>query len=326
MNRPSFPPLLMDPAFSARPWGGDALARRLGKRPPTGGPWGEAWELSDHPDGRSRVANGPEPGIEFGELVRRHPRELCGVARAPERFPLLVKYIDAAEDLSIQVHPDDARAPAGERGKTECWYIIDCRPGAEIVHGLAAGVDAAELRQAAREGAMERCVRRVGIQPGDFVSIPAGTVHAILGGTLICEIQQSSNTTWRLWDWNRLPARTLHVEEACAVAECGVEAQAPSRTGAMPAGAWHLLLENEFFDVRTGLWEPGREGAVELENRHGVIVNVVEGEGTMRWGESEAALRLGQTWFLPAGLERGRRAPGAGGVRLLASRSRELVE
>ena len=145
------------------------------------------------------IANGPYAGQTFGELVRRFPREMCGVDSAPERFPLLVKYIDAGDDLSVQVHPSDATAPAGDRGKTECWYIMDCEPGAQLIYNLAPGVTAASLREAASSGQMEACVQRIVIRPGDFVYIPAGTVHAILAGTLLCEVQQSSNTTYRLW-------------------------------------------------------------------------------------------------------------------------------
>ena len=107
-------PLLMDPFFSQRPWGGEKLGDKLQKNPPeAGGPWGEAWELSDHPDGRYRIGKGPYSGMEFGELVRRFPREMCGIIHPQKRFPLLVKYIDAREDLSIQVHTNDNNAPPG---------------------------------------------------------------------------------------------------------------------------------------------------------------------------------------------------------------------
>lgn len=321
-------PLLMQPIFSARPWGGRRLAGVLGKDvPEVGGPWGEAWELSDHPAGRSAVANGPYAGAAFGELTRRFAREMCGVASAPARFPLLIKFIDAGEDLSIQVHPSDATAPAGDRGKTECWYIMDCEPGAGIVYGLADCVSAEGLRRAARSGAMEACLRRVPIRKGDFLDVPAGTVHAILAGTLICEVQQASDTTYRLWDWERQPPRPLHIEESCAVAEYD-----PAKTPgvvcvtALAPGAWHRLLRNEFFEVRTAAWRAGEGGAAGLANPHGLALNVVEGGGTLTaegWAPAET-LRAGQTWFLPAGLERWSVRAGGEGLRLLASASLEL--
>lgn len=320
-------PLLLDPIFSARPWGGRRLAGVLGKDvPKTGGPWGESWELSDHPSGRSTVAGGPYAGIEFGELVRRFPREMCGAARGPERFPLLIKYIDAGEDLSIQVHPSDASAPRGDRGKTECWYIMDCEPGAQIVYGLAPATTPESLRRAAEDGSMADCLRRVPIQKGDFLDVPAGIVHAILGGTLLCEVQQASDTTYRLWDWDRQPPRELHIDAACAVAQydaartpgvCNVTALAP--------GAWHRLVRNAFFEVRTAAWRAGEGGDVAQANPHGLALNVVAGGGTLAsaGGAGPAPLREGQTWFLPAGLERWSVAAGEKGLRLLASESME---
>lgn len=329
-SRSSFSPypLLMAPIFSERPWGGRRLAAVLGKDvPESGGPWGEAWELSDHPAGRSAVANGPCAGQLFGDLTRRFPREMCGAPAAPARFPLLIKFIDAGDDLSIQVHPSDATAPAGDRGKTECWYIMDCEPGAAIVYGLAGGVGAASLRAAAQSGAMEPCLRRVPIRKGDFLDVPAGTVHAILAGTLICEVQQSSDTTYRLWDWDRRPPRPLHIEESCAVAEYD-PAKTPAivSVAALAPGAWHRLLRNDFFEVSTAAWGPGQCGAGELANPHGLALNVVEGGGTLQaggWPEIEI-LRTGQTWFLPAALQDWSVQAGAAGLRLLASASREL--
>ncbi len=319
-------PLLLEPHFSARPWGGDGLARVLGKPlPATGGPWGESWELSDHPDGRSRIAQGAYGGWFFGELVRRHPQGMCGVTSAPERFPLLVKYIDAAEDLSLQVHPDDARAPEGDRGKTECWFIIDCAAGAQVIHGLAPGIDAAGLRAAAAAGKIEPCIRRVPIRRGDFISIPAGTVHAILGGTLLCEIQQSSNTTYRLWDWDRRPARPLHLEEACGAADFSADPPTVRSALECEQDRWELLVSNPHFEVRTICWQGGERAIVEYPNPHGLVLNVVEGAGRLKTPAHESmTLRLGQTWFLPAGLEFWQVEAGEGPLRLLASQSMEL--
>lgn len=320
-------PLLMTPIFSERPWGGRRLAGVLGKSvPAAGGPWGESWELSDHPSGRSAIAAGPYAGLAFGDLVRRFPGPMCAAA-APERFPLLIKYIDAGDDLSIQVHPSDAQAAAvGDRGKAECWFIMDCEPGAEIIYGLAPDVDPDALRRAASTGAMESCIRRVPIRKGDFIDVPAGAVHAILAGTLICEVQQSSDTTYRLWDWNRQPPRQLHIEESCRVALYD-SARIPAifNVHSLPGGAWNRLLCNEFFEVHTAAWSAGARAAAHLANPHGLALNVVEGEGRLECeGCAPAELRLGQTWFLPAGLERWSVEAGSQGLRLLASASLEL--
>ncbi|MEN6624949.1 MAG: type I phosphomannose isomerase catalytic subunit [Candidatus Sumerlaeia bacterium] len=315
-------PLLMEPWLSARPWGGRRL-ESLGKvLPPDGGPWGEAWELSDHPDGLSRIANGPYQGLGFGELVRRHP-EAIGRSEPVARFPLLVKYIDANEDLSIQVHPDDAHAPAGELGKTECWYIMDCPRGAEIIHGLSGQIDAARLAEAARLGKMEACIRRVPIKPGVLIQIPAGTVHAILGGTLLCEIQQCSNTTYRLWDWDRKPARPLHVADACRVVDYAVASAAPVQTEPLEMNRWHTLAVNPYFEIATFRMPAQRSESIAVENPGGLILNIVEGHGRMAAAGFEAPLALGQTWFMPAGLEGWRFTTNSSPLRILASRSLE---
>ncbi|MCE5230084.1 class I mannose-6-phosphate isomerase [bacterium] len=316
-------PLLMQPWVSARPWGGRRLETRLGKTlPDHGGPWGEVWEVSDHPDGHSRIANGPYAGMEFGELLRRFP-ELVGLTEPPLRFPLIVKYIDASEDLSVQVHPDDARAPRGETGKCECWFIMDCPEGAEIVLGMNNGTDAGRLAEAARAGTIDSCIRRVPIHPGDFVQIPPGTVHAILGGTLLCEVQQCSNTTYRLWDWNRQPARPLHIDDACRVCDYGARPPMPVSVGTLEAARWHTLVTNNYFQVQTISWPAPCRADVDAANDHGLILNVVEGSGRMIAGDFSAPLKLGQSWFMPAGL--GRFSIEADTpLRFLATRSMQL--
>lgn len=317
-------PMLMQPYASARPWGGRRLETRLGKiMPAYGGPWGEAWELSDHPDGRSTVANGVYAGIEFGEIVRRYP-ESVGRTEPPLRFPLIIKYIDATEDLSIQVHPNDEFAPVGETGKSECWYIMDCREGGEIIHGLCDSTGPERLAEACASGAMEPCLRRVPIHPGDFIQIPPGTVHAILAGTLLCEVQQCSNTTYRLWDWDRKPARRLHVADACRVTDYKDAPPPVLQVGGLEPGLWHTLVLNCYFEVRTISWPAGTSAQIEAPNAHGLIVNVVEGSGGLAAREFKSALRLGQTWFLPAGIERWAIESGPEPLRLLVTRSMQL--
>ncbi|MCH8333272.1 class I mannose-6-phosphate isomerase, partial [Candidatus Sumerlaeota bacterium] len=212
-------PLLLAPHFAIRPWGGDRLGTVLNKAIPKGEKIGESWELSDHPDGLSRIANGPYAGWLFGDLFSLHCGAMCCLGVRPDRFPLLVKYIDAREDLSVQGHPNDGDARSrGDRGKTECWYILDCPQGAEVICGLREGVGPEELRRASLSGAIEPLLMRYRIHRGSFVRVPAGTVHSILAGTLLCEVQQASNLTYRLWDWGRLPARPLHIEDAVGLA------------------------------------------------------------------------------------------------------------
>lgn len=320
-------PMRLEPFFSPRHWGGDRLATELGKPAPPG--TGESWELSDHPNGRSKIADGPYAGKLFGDLVRAFPREMCGIETAPERFPLLVKYIDAEKNLSIQVHPSDAQAKPGERGKTECWYIMACEPDAKILCGLEPGTTREQLRDAAGSSRLEAIVAYREIHPGSFIYMPAGTVHAILGGTLLCEIQQSSDATYRLWAWgDDVP---LHIEDAVAVSRCGEDPDVRIVETAILHGE-HELARNPFFHVRLIAWAPG-ETAPEwvLDNRHGIILSVVAGGGTAVFNDgipelTKCELRLGDTFFLPRGIHTARIQAGGQGLRVLVSRALEFEQ
>lgn len=325
-------PILLSPHVAARPWGGTRLRDVLGKALPSGpGPFGESWELSDHPDGLSRLAHPPTGGpYTFGELLRQHPRELVGREDLSGPFPLLVKYIDAEGDLSVQVHPDDAWCRATghpDRGKSECWYVMDCTPGAEIVFGYQPGVTEAMARRALAEGTFTALLQKRPIAPGDFITIPARSVHAIMAGTLICEVQQSSNTTFRLYDWDRQPPRQLHIEESMQVSEFDPAKMPPiQRVGPIastPMEKPALLLRNEFFDVEYLDIPPGRTlPRLALPGAPGTILNVVAGAGAFGSGQEWKA---GQTWFLPAILgELENLSAGPAGLRVLLSRSREL--
>lgn len=321
-------PLPMDPVFSERPWGGEGLKSRLGKNVPDGKRIGESWELSDHPNGRSRIAEGPFAGEEFGAVLRRFPTETTGSATVPERYPLLVKIIDAADDLSIQVHPDDARAAAhGERGKTECWYVMDCKPGAEIVFGLKPGVGPDDLRHGAADGSIEGMVARHPLRPHTFLFVRAGTVHAILGGTTICEVQQSSDATYRLWDWGRLPARPLHVEESIAAVDWNAAEPRPLH---IPEGAAigepALLTSNEYFRVRVLDLAGARAWRMTSENGGaGAVVVGLSGEAEIRCAEGGCVLGAGRTAFVPAIAQDGTllAAKDGGTARVLVAESLE---
>lgn len=299
-------PLRMAPVFSERPWGGRRLAADLGKALPEGErPIGESWELSDHPNGRSTIVGGPFNGQRLGDVLRAHPAEMIGRPTSPDRYPLLVKFLDCREDLSIQVHPDDDRARArGDRGKTECWYVMEADAGAEVIFGLKPGVTIDQLRAAAADKTIDQCVARRPVERGSFLYVRAGTVHALLGGTLVAEIQQSSDTTYRLWDWNRQPARELHIEESLAVIQTEDPTIAPFTlpdVGVVPGPT--VLVDNEFFRVtaldlypgRPTDFPPGLMGS-------GLIVLGVEGEATLtRPGRVEpTGLRRGDTLFIPA--------------------------
>ena len=203
-------PLTFSPQFQDYIWGGRNLATVLG-RPIPDGVVAESWEVSSHPAAPTRVDEGPLMGHSLIGLVAEHGAALVGRrgADAVDRgqFPLLIKLLDANLALSVQVHPDDEYARVhedGELGKTEMWYVLSAKEGAEIVYGVKPGTNRDAFAEAIAEGRLEDHLHRVPVSPGDAVLIPAGTVHAILEGIVLAEVQQSSNTTYRVYDWNRV--------------------------------------------------------------------------------------------------------------------------
>ncbi len=216
---PQLYPLLFEPVLHPKVWGGRQLEQRLGKTLPPGEPIGESWEIF----WQNRVSNGPLRGRTLGELIDAYPQKMLGSRDADPEFPLLVKFIDAQDWLSVQVHPDDKRAAELEgepRGKTECWYIIDAEPGAQIAYGLAERLDASSFRRAIEEGRTKDVLQYVTVAPGDFIYVPAGTLHALGPGILLYELQQTSDTTYRVYDWDRPgldgKPRELHLDKALA--------------------------------------------------------------------------------------------------------------
>ncbi len=216
-------PLTFQPIFKERVWGGRNLAQLYGKKLPPNVPIGESWEISDRPGDASVIANGPLSGKDLHWLMENNRGELLGYSKAtPEnRFPLLVKLLDAQEKLSLQVHPPASKA-AELRGepKTEMWYIADAAPGAELYVGLKPGATREEFERKVRDGSVADCFHRVPVRAGDTMFLPSGRVHAIGAGLLIFEIQQNSDTTYRVFDWNRLgldgKPREMHVAESLA--------------------------------------------------------------------------------------------------------------
>ncbi len=318
------PILRMSPHLTPRPWGGDRLGTVLHKPLPGDEPIGESWELSDHTDGPSSIAGGPFDGRLFGEVLREFPDEMVGSNDPTGPYPLLVKYIDAREDLSIQVHPDDdytARVGIADRGKSECWFILDCAGGTEVIYGLKEGITRSDLIMAIESKTVPDCIRRIPIEPRDFLFVPPGTVHAILGETLLCEIQQSSNTTFRLWDWNRKPERPLHIKESLEVIRFeSSKAEPPFHleplSDASPLVT--VLTDNEYFLVRAVQLPP--ESSLYLTHSgKGAILNGVEGAGEI----NELGMALGETFFVPACIPQFCVRTGHSPVTVLVSESNE---
>ena len=221
-NIPS--PLRFVPFLRPMVWGGRKLETQLHKVLPGEGPFGESWEISDHPLHESVVAAGPLAGTTLRDLMRQHAREIVGEdADNNSRFPWLLKFLDANDWLSVQVHPGDEsveRLWPGECGKTEAWFVLAAEPKSRIYAGLLPGVGREDFRKGLARGDVAKLLHSFTPKPGDCVLLPAGTVHALGGGVLLAEIQQTSDATFRLFDWNRLDRdgkpRKLHMEEGLA--------------------------------------------------------------------------------------------------------------
>ncbi len=237
-------PLRFRPIPKPRPWGGRSLAVLYHKPLPSDEPVGESWEVADRPGDVSVVINGPWAGRDLRSLLEAHPAEVLGAAAAPNRrFPLLVKILDARDVLSVQVHPPpELAARLGGDPKTELWYVTHAAPGACVYAGLKAGVNRDHFVQRLREGRVADCLHTLPLRAGDALFLPSGCLHALGGGLVIFEIQQNSDTTYRVFDWNRTDARgrprELHLD--AALASIRFDDTAPALVAApwQPDGRW----------------------------------------------------------------------------------------
>jgi mannose-6-phosphate isomerase len=219
MPHPPAQPLTFTPIFQERIWGGRALAELYGKELPAGATIGESWEIVDRPEAQSVVRSGAWAGRTLHDLWERERDEVFGHVPDAPRFPLLIKLLDAREKLSLQVHPPAALAEElGGEPKTEFWYITDAEPAAELYVGLTSGSNRETFGRAIASGTVEEQVHRVSVSAGDAMFLPSGRVHALGAGIVLMEIQQNSDTTYRVFDWNRVDktgaARQLHVAES----------------------------------------------------------------------------------------------------------------
>lgn len=309
-------PLIFEPIFKPRVWGGTRLRELLGKNFPGDGPVGESWEVADLEEDQSVVSRGPAKGRTLGELVRTWKDDLTGRAGLFEgRFPLLIKFLDARERLSVQVHPDEAAAKrlgGRVRVKNEAWYVIDAGPEACIHHGLRDGIDANELRAAVAEHRIEELLRSVPARKGHCYDLPSGTIHALGAGIVVAEVQTPSDVTYRLHDWDRVDpttgqARTLHLEEALACASfASINPEQPSQHTASVWTTVTSLCRNDSFVIERVRMVDGVE--MMIPHSELVVWIVLEGQGSIGCdGVTEPLLfGRGDTVVLPAGLKQGR--------------------
>jgi mannose-6-phosphate isomerase len=301
---PMLYPLRFKPILRHYLWGGRRLVESFGKSDGGQPIVAESWEIVDHGEDQSVVAFGPLAGRTLGELARELGGEMYGDLAFPARFPLLFKLLDARQALSVQVHPNDAQAARldpPDLGKTEAWVVLAADPGSAIYAGLKRGFDRAALAREVARGTTELCLHRFEPKVGDCVFIPAGTVHALGAGLVVAEIQQASDTTYRLFDWNRVGAdgqpRTLHVEEALAVIDESrgpVNPQPPQPPDAK--GIERLVACDKFVLERWTFAEP-RTLATAGRPR---IVAVLSGAIRIQGDPAAKPLVAGETALIPA--------------------------
>ncbi|QDT02924.1 putative mannose-6-phosphate isomerase GmuF [Rubripirellula lacrimiformis] len=313
-------PLSFRPVLKQTIWGGRRLGSLLGKPIGSDENYAESWEIVDHGDDQSVVTDGDLAGQTLAQVIAGHRQWLLGDQVPQGSFPLLLKYLDCNRVLSVQVHPDDAYAkqmPQPDLGKTEAWYIVASDPGSQIYAGLKSGVDQSTLREAIAAGQTEETLHTFHPEVGDIVFIPAGTVHALGSGLVVAEIQQSSDTTFRLFDWNRVDdagnGRPLHIQSSLEVTDYQRGPVAAVRCDALATG-WQTMVSCDKFVLNVllgGTDTIGGDGRFHL-------VTVPRGRATLVDGNRRYPLETGATVMLPA-------AMGACGISVSAPDSTVLA-
>ena len=294
-------PLFLRPVFQERIWGGTELKTKFGYDIPTE-KTGECWAISGHINGPSVIESGPYAGKTLIELWNEE-RHLFGDMEG-NVFPLLTKILDANADLSVQVHPDDEYANIhenGELGKTECWYIIDCKEGAEMIYGHTAQ-SKEEFASMIKDGQWNDLLRRVSIKPGDFFYVPSGTVHALCEGTLVLETQQSSDTTYRVYDYDRKDQngqkRELHINKSIEVSTVPhKDAEVQISNIEKPGAKLTTFVETEFFSVYK--WEVSDITSFQ-QNQPFMLFSVIDGTGTLKTSNGNYSIEKGAHFILPS--------------------------
>lgn len=301
-------PLKFEPVFKDYIWGGRSL-EQFGKVLPEG-IVAESWEVSCHPNGTSIISNGEYKGISLPDIIKRFGRQIIGDSMPEEslaKFPLLVKFIDANDKLSVQVHPDDKYANAfenGEFGKNEMWYIIKTKPGAKLIYGVKPGLTKEAFSKLVEDNRIEDGLNSIEISPDDVVNIPAGLVHAIGEGIILAEVQQNSDLTYRVYDYNRVDKsgnkRPLHIEKALDVIDYNVAYKKVKglevRIGSDSRKTYKIA--NKYFSIElyniNGCIEERADGSKFY------IYVILDGEGVIEYCRSSLKIRFGESLLIPA--------------------------
>lgn len=299
----------LNPAFKDYLWGGTKLRDEYGKKCDLD-KVAESWELSCHKDGCSVVADGEYAGLTLPQYIEKAGKAVLGTdCERFEYFPILIKLIDAKQNLSVQVHPDNdyAMRVEGEYGKTEMWYVVDCEPGAGLLYGFKHEISKEEFRRRIEDNTLLEVTNRVEVHPGDVFFIEAGTLHAIGEGILIAEIQQNSNTTYRVYDYGRVGAdgkpRQLHIEKAIDVTRLAPATRPCGRPQAKPeafdGGSVLPLASCDYFTVKE--MEVTSHAALMADEKSFHSLLLLDGSLTLSMGGEKLEMKKGDSVFVPAG-------------------------
>jgi len=301
-------PLLFTPLLKQIRWGGRKLGSLLNKQIGDADDYAETWEIADHDSGQSVVAGGSFAGKSLRDLLGSHRDELLGAQSGAARFPLLIKFLDANDWLSLQVHPNDTQAlrwNPSEKGKTEAWVIVAAEPDSLICAGLKYGVTRDEFQQCLHDGSIEKTLHLIPAVPGDCIFVPAQTVHAIGPGIVLAEVQQQSDLTFRLHDWGRVGAdgqpREIHVEESLACIDFERGPVNPVVPVELASGNHQFdeLVRCDYFVIRRHCSDTDFE--VKLAGRFRIVM-VLDGQAELRTESGALTVTKGQTVLLPASL------------------------
>lgn len=300
-------PVKLVPVYKDYIWGGVKLKKMFRKGQEIKGVIAESWELSTHPDGESRINDGVHGKMTFTEYIKTQAENVVGSKSELDEPPALIKFIDAKENLSVQVHPnnDYARKYEHDNGKTEMWVVLSHEPGAALYYGMKEKLSKEEVRKKIENHTILDALNRVEVQDGDVFAIPAGTIHAIGAGMVICEIQQRSNVTYRLYDYGRVgkdgKERELHIEKGLEVAN--LEPVVPDRSEEIllcNSTDYKLKLLDSCQYFQTYQYELYGELHFSTSQKTFVCLVMLKGKGALKYREGDTELKAGDTVFLPA--------------------------
>lgn len=296
--------LFFEPVYKDYLWGGNRLRNEFNKNTPYD-ITAESWEISANKNGKSIIKNGKYKGLDLEELFQKKDlrKAIFGIkCENLEEFPLLIKFIDANKNLSVQVHPDDYYAQKYEKssGKTEMWYIMDCKEQAQIICGVKEGIEKKELENLIKNGKTKECLNYINIQKGDSILIRPGTLHAIMEDTLICEIQQNADLTYRVYDWDRVDKngkpRELHIDKALDVINIDNQTNKESLLDIENQS----LVDCSYFKVDKVKID--KSYIAEANINTFIAVNVVDGNGKIVSNGKEYEIQKGNSFIIPSSL------------------------